>query len=81
MKTKVFKSILPAFALLLAVGVAFAATESNSFTTDGYYDHPIAGPTAVPGGVNCQTSGQSDCTYQGLQVYAEIELETELHKP
>ncbi|MHB1105185.1 MAG: DUF6520 family protein [Lutibacter sp.] len=80
MKKSVLKLVLPAFALLLAVGVAFATTESNSFTTDGYYDHPIAGPTAVPGGVNCQTSGPNACLYNGFQVYAEIELQTELRK-
>ncbi|MCR8668237.1 DUF6520 family protein [Aestuariibaculum sp. M13] len=83
MKNSFLKIVLPALAIMLAVGLSFATETINSSTT-GYYDDP-----AIPGVQEIQT----DCTMQAgedclvdetFQVYATPALGTipnnELHK-
>lgn len=77
MKTKVFKSILPALAILMAIGLSFA-TELNTVNEPGYYNDPLLGVQAVPGGVDCPPEGSIDCTYNGHKVYADPAMTIEL---
>ncbi|WP_166962497.1 DUF6520 family protein [Yeosuana marina] len=71
MKSKVFKIMLPAFAILLAISLSFATEATNSSQT-GYYDDPfIPGIQEVPGGVDCPTTGEVTCKYNGHDVYAD----------
>ncbi|TXG39574.1 DUF6520 family protein [Seonamhaeicola maritimus] len=79
MKSKVFKFILPAFALLLAVGFAFAA-EDNYVSQTAYYNHPILGVQSVIIGDECQPSGAISCEFNGHQLYQEASLTTPLRK-
>tara|TARA_R110002073_G_scaffold329984_1_gene513274 strand:+ start:543 stop:791 length:249 start_codon:yes stop_codon:yes gene_type:complete len=78
MKSKFFKIILPAFAILLAISLSFA-TESNRVSQIGYYDDPfIPGIQQVPGGTECPTNGDEYCMYDGHQVYGNQALTLEL---
>lgn len=79
MKTKLFKWALPAFAIVLAAGISFAATKSMVNKT-AYYNHPILGVQSVTVGNECDNGGQIDCTFQGHQLYAEQSLITPLRK-
>ncbi|WP_298535860.1 DUF6520 family protein [uncultured Algibacter sp.] len=71
MKSKVFKFILPAFALLLAVSFAFATEESNASQT-GYYNHPILGVQQIS--TDCQAQGAVNCMEGSYQVFADEDL-------
>lgn len=71
MKTKVFKAILPLFAMVMAVGMAFA-TKSFDTNRPGYILTPT-GPMEVPGGVYCDTQVNAPCLYLGQQVFADKE--------
>lgn len=64
MKTKVFKVILPAFAILLAVSLAFAS-EADAFFNTGYILGP-SGPIEVQ--VDCKSEIQDPCLYLNQQV-------------
>lgn len=77
MKTKVFKLILPAFALLLAVSFAFATEETNA-TQTGYYEHPILGVQAIQ--TDCNPTSGVNCMFGAFQVYAEPSLSTPLKR-
>ena len=80
MKTKFFKLLLPAFAILMAVGLAFA-TEESPVVQQGYYFHPINGwqSTMVDG--NCLIGSQLPCTEDGYQLYEAPSLSSrELRK-
>ena len=79
MKSKVFKFVLPAFAILFAISLSFAM-EANSYNQTGYYNHPILGIQQVPGGVDCDSSTDDACLYLGQQVYGDIELSDPLQK-
>ena len=79
MKSKNFKFVLPAFAILFAISLSFA-TEANSDNQTGYYNHPILGIQPVPGGVDCQTQVSDDCTYLGYPVFADPSLSIPLYK-
>jgi hypothetical protein len=76
MKTRFLKLVLPAFAILLAVGLAFA-TESNTVSQVAYYQTP-SGVMEVTIGEDCTINGDISCTYFGYQLYAEPTLITEL---
>lgn len=70
MKTTFFKLFLPAFAILLAVGLAFATEESNLPLT-GYINSP-SGP--VPIQTDCPDTGSEYC-YEGIhQVFKDSTL-------
>lgn len=78
MKTSFFKIVLPAFAILLAVGLAFA-TETGTVSQTAYYQHPD-GVKSVTIGDECNPIGQINCTYFGYQLYAEASLSTPLRR-
>lgn len=76
MKTTFFKHVLPAFAILMAVGLAFAA-EDLSVDKTAYYQGPN-GIMSVTVGDDCVPNGAIQCTFDGFQLYQEPSLSTEL---
>jgi len=76
MKTRFLKLVLPAFAILLAVGLAFA-TESNTVSQVAYYQ-TSSGVMEVTIGDDCEPNGDISCKYFGNQLYAEPSLSTPL---
>lgn len=68
MKTKFFKLLLPAFAILMAVGLAFA-TEESPVVQQGYYFHPINGWQSTTVDANCLEGNEILCTQDGYQLY------------
>lgn len=80
MKTKVLKSILPAFAILLAIGFAFA-TEAEPVSQTAYYEHPVSGVQSVTIGNECQDQSGIDCKFNGYQLYADMDTTIPLRKP
>lgn len=77
MKTKVFKAVLPVFAMLLAMGMALATETTNS--SPAFYDDPaIPGVQQLTGGTDCPTVGQIPCMYQEFQLFADEDLSTPL---
>ncbi|WP_111309840.1 DUF6520 family protein [Confluentibacter sediminis] len=76
MKTKKIKSILPVFAILLAIGFAFG-TEAEAFLNTGFIEGPN-GPIEVQ--VDCESEIQDACLFLGQQVYADEDYETPLTK-
>jgi len=68
MKTNLLKLVLPAFAIILAVGLAFA-TEDSPVLQEAYYYHPISGWQTVMVGDNCTNIGEIPCTQDGYQLY------------
>ncbi len=70
MKSKFFKLVLPAFAIIMAVGLAFA-TEDRPVPKIGYYEHPTLGWQEVTVDDNCGATGSIACTAFGQQVYSE----------
>jgi RNA binding exosome subunit len=81
MKTNIFKTVLPALAILLAMGLSFAV-EVTSVDQQGFYRNPITGlPQQVPGNVSCEEEENDfPCTHEGQQVYAELTLDTPLYQ-
>jgi len=79
MKTKIFKFMLPVFAMLLAVGFAFA-TEVKTVSQTAYYNHPTAGWQSVVTGDECQDQSGFACTFNGFQLYKEMSTATPLRK-
>lgn len=77
MKTSFFKIVLPAFAILLAVGLSFA-TETTNVSSPAYYNHPVLGVQPVPGGSDCPVSGTISCKYNGYDIFADPALSTPL---
>ncbi|MCX2681898.1 DUF6520 family protein [Galbibacter sp. EGI 63066] len=76
MKTKVLKSILPVFAILLVVGFAFA-TEADAFLNTGYIQGP-SGPIEVQ--VDCESEIPDACLYLDQQVFEDPEYTTPMTK-
>lgn len=76
MKTKVFKPILPIFAILLAVGFAFA-TEADAFLNTGYIQGP-SGPIEVQ--VDCKSEIPDLCLFNNQQVYEDQGLTIPMRK-
>ncbi|AEM71617.1 MAG TPA: DUF6520 family protein [Allomuricauda sp.] len=82
MKNNLLKIVLPAFAILLAVGLAFA-TEDKVVVMDAYYN--------IPGTENweqttvedaCYDGGSNACLHLGQQLYSAPRFDsTELSKP
>jgi len=58
MKKHLLKIVLPAFAIVMAVGLAFATEESNLPQT-GYYNHPTFGLQTIE--TDCLDSGEEPC--------------------
>ncbi|WP_066223747.1 DUF6520 family protein [Formosa haliotis] len=67
MKTSFFKFIMPAFAILLAVGLAFASN-STELLNVGYIQGP-SGPIQVQ--VDCESEVEEPCTYLEQQVFKD----------
>ncbi|MCK7591278.1 DUF6520 family protein [Subsaxibacter sp. CAU 1640] len=80
MKTKIFKFMLPVFAMLLAVGFAFA-TDVKTVSQTAYYNHPTLGVQSITIGDECQVQSGIDCKFNGLQLYREMALVNKLRKP
>ena len=80
MKSSFFKIVLPAFAILLAVGLAFA-TEDKIEEDEGHYLDSFGNWQTVPVDSDCFDGGSIACTYDGHQLYAEkSETSQELRK-
>ncbi|USD24650.1 DUF6520 family protein [Flagellimonas marinaquae] len=77
MKAKFFKLLLPAFAIIMAVGMAFATEESNS-TQTGYYNHPILGVQAIQ--TDCPEIGEVLCMEGQWQVFKDPALTIPLYE-
>ncbi|TMU50749.1 DUF6520 family protein [Flagellimonas algicola] len=78
MKTKILKFILPAFAIIMAVGLAFATDESNA-TQTGYYNHPILGVQSIS--TDCPDFGTVQCMEGPYQVFKDQNLTIPLYEP
>ncbi|MEE1962050.1 DUF6520 family protein [Allomuricauda taeanensis] len=82
MKSNFLKLVLPAFAILLAVGLAFATEDSNVDRT-AYYFQPGQGWQSTTVEDACDASGDIPCTYGELelQLYSDDDFgSTPLHK-
>ncbi|WP_306014156.1 MULTISPECIES: DUF6520 family protein [unclassified Allomuricauda] len=77
MKRSFLKIVLPAFAIIMAVGLAFATEEDNS-TQTGYYEHPILGVQTVQ--TDCLETGQVFCMEGQYQVFKNPGLTIELYE-
>lgn len=75
MKKHLLKIVLPAFAILLAVGLAFATEESN-LMYPGYADTPD-GPEPVE--TDCDGSSENQCKVGAFDVYEDIDLSIPLY--
>ncbi|HCV82487.1 MAG TPA: hypothetical protein DGQ38_15715 [Zunongwangia profunda] len=63
--------------MLLAVGLAFANNNSSDSDPD-YYDDPLVpGIQVISEGVDCPTTGENPCLYEGFQVYDDMGLTVE----
>lgn len=81
MKSTFLKLILPAFAIVLAVGLAFATEETTSSSSQtAYYEHPVLGLQSVTVGNECQDQAGINCTYNGFQLYADMDTSIPLRK-
>ncbi|MBU2902956.1 DUF6520 family protein [Maribacter dokdonensis] len=78
MKTKVFKFMFPAVAIVMAVGLAFAAGDLPVFKT-AYYQGPN-GIMTTSVGDDCVRDGAISCTYDGFQLYEDPGLNHALGK-
>ncbi|OYX28896.1 MAG: hypothetical protein B7Z06_00240 [Flavobacteriales bacterium 32-35-8] len=75
MKTNIFKTILPAIAIVLAMGLSFAV-ESTRVVQTGYFDDPlIAGIQEEL--TDCQKDNPEDLckTASGFQLYDTADLD------
>jgi hypothetical protein len=70
MKSNFLKLVLPAFAIFMAVGLAFA-TEDNIVDQTAYYLHPDDGWQPIMVEDACFNGGSTPCEIEGLQLYAE----------
>ncbi|WP_127142155.1 DUF6520 family protein [Flagellimonas marinaquae] len=81
MKAKFFKLLLPAFAILMAVGLAFA-TENERVTQEAHYFLLGQGWQTVMIEDDCDATGQSPCEFNGIQLYSEPDFASiALRKP
>ncbi|MDE3741151.1 DUF6520 family protein [Maribacter polysaccharolyticus] len=79
MKTKFFKFMLPALAIVMALGFAFAS-EAETVSRIAYYNHPILGVQSTMVENECGQGSEISCQFNGHQLYAEPALTTELRK-
>ncbi len=79
MKTKIFKFILPIFAMLLAVGFAFA-TDVKTVSQTAYYNHPVLGVQSVTIGDECKVQSGFNCEFNGYPLFKEMALVNQLRK-
>ena len=75
------KLVLPAFAILMAVGLAFA-TEDQVVVQDAHYYIPGQGWETIQVDDACYQGGSNPCKFNGMQLYAERDLgSTPLSRP
>ena len=80
MKANFLKIVLPAFAIVLAVGLAFA-TEDNTVDRVAYYNVPGKGWQSTMVQESCDDSGAIPCKIGVYQLYDEPDFgSTQLHK-
>lgn len=80
MKTRVLKAFLPLFAMLLGVGLAFAA-ETKPVSQTAHYYNPNQGWESIMVDDSCFDGGVIACKFAGFQLYAERDFgSTALHK-
>ena len=77
MKRSFLNIVLPAFAIIMAVGLAFATEEDNS-TQTGYYLHPIWGLQTVQ--TDCEDVGNTHCMEGQFQVFKNPGLTIALYE-
>lgn len=70
MKTRFFKTVLAAFAILLAVSFAFA-TERTPEVKTAYYQHPVLGWQSIMIGDECGEFGAEPCLFETFQLYSQ----------
>lgn len=82
MKKHLLKIVLPAFAIVMAVGLAFA-TEDQVVERNAYYNIPgTQNWEQVTVADECYTGGNNACEYLGQQLYTEPDFDSmELSKP
>ena len=78
MKKHLLKIVLPAFAIMMAVGLAFATEDLPVYKT-AYYLGPN-GITTTSVGDDCVRDGAINCTYDGFQLYEDPGLSNALGK-
>lgn len=69
MKKNLLKLVLPAFAILLAVGLAFATEERTVFQDGHYYDTAEQEWRSIPA-EGCGETGNTLCKHLGYQLYS-----------
>ena len=69
MKTKFLKLVLPAFAIMMAIGMAFATEDKPVFRTAHYYI-PGDGWNTTTVEDACNDQGVIPCLYEGYQLYS-----------
>ena len=77
MKTKIQKFALPLFAIVMAIGLAFATAEDNA-TQTGYYNHPILGVQQIP--TDCPDNGSVQCMEGTYPVFKDQNLTIPLYE-
>lgn len=70
MKSNFLKLVLPAFAILLAVGLAFATEEKVAFQQGHYYDTSAQQWKSITVEEDCDEYGAYPCLYDGYQLYS-----------
>ena len=77
MKTKIFKIMLPALAMVLAIGLSFA-TEANRSAQTGYYDDPfVPGVQSIITDCEKRPDGVLCITEEGYQLFDTPALNSE----
>ena len=74
MKTNILKTVLPFFALLLAVGLSFAV-EAKRVNQIGYFEDPVFGLQSIETDCEKQENGNLCKTAEGYQLYATEQLD------
>lgn len=81
MKSYFLKLVLPTFAILLAVGLAFATEDTPVFRT-AYYHIPNDDWYQTTVEDSCDEDGSIACVYEplGLQLYSEPDFDSDALK-
>lgn len=70
MKKHLLKIVLPAFAILLAVGLAFATEEKAAFQQGHYFDTSVQQWKSITVEEDCDDQGEIPCLHEGYQLYS-----------
>ncbi len=81
MKSNFLKLVLPAFAILLAVGLAFATEDKTILQIAHYYDTVDQEWKSATAEEGCGEDGENPCLYDGYQLYSAPNFGSiQLHK-